>query len=52
MLDLLKLEYKNKSPKGQRSLTWEPVCPERLFFLNNLGQDIQNKYAQGQVTPK
>ena len=25
---------------------------QKGFFFNNLGHDAQNKYAQGQVTPK
>ena len=43
------IEKKDKSPKGATIAHLRAKMPRKAFF-NDLGQDAQNKYAQGQIT--
>ena len=44
--------FQTSCPKGNDRSSESQHVQKGFFFLNNLGQDAQNKYAQGQVTPK
>ena len=44
-------KYQTSRPKGN-DRSPERQHAQKGFFLNNLGQDAPNKYAQEQVTPK